>query len=126
MFTRRDNRTQSRRYQCPSESLRFRQRPLQSRSYLIAELIWAVRRHQNSSPEETSPTVKENESSERAICQAERKAEDSFQNRDPLACRDLLVRNRENDKSLKYYNFNGCRSQSDVVQVLEEELLADE
>jgi hypothetical protein len=125
MFTRRAT-AYSRRDQYLSESLRFRQSRLQSRSYLIAELIWAVRRHQNSSPEEASPTVKENESSERAIYQAERKAEDSFQNRDPLACRDLLVRNRENDKSLKYYNFNSCRSQFDVVQVLEAELLAHE
>jgi hypothetical protein len=60
------------------EWLRCRQQPSRSRSYLIAELIWAARRYQNFSPEEASPAMNENESSERAIYQAERKAEDSF------------------------------------------------
>jgi hypothetical protein len=68
--------------------------------------------------------MNENESSERAIYQAERKAEDRFQNGDPLACRDLLVGNRENDKPFEYYDFNGCRAQSDVVDVMEKELPA--
>jgi len=70
--------------------------------------------------------VKENEPGERPIHEAAREAEDSFQKRNPLAFRDFFVGNGENDKSLEYDNFNGCRSQSDVVEVLKDELLTHE
>jgi hypothetical protein len=108
------------------ESLRSVSNPLQSSSYLIAELILGDSVSPKFFSEQASLTMKENEASERAIYEAAREAEDSFQKRDPLAFRDLFVANREDDKSPEYDNFNGCRSQFDVVEVLEEELLAHE
>ena len=62
--------------------------------------------------------------SERSIYQTEREAEDGVHKRNPLNSHDVPVRNGENNKPLKHYNLNGCRPRLDIVDVVEQELLA--
>jgi hypothetical protein len=67
--------------------------------------------------------VNENILPERPIHQTEREAEEALHKRNPLKSCDLLIRNRENDKSLKYNNFDRCDSQFNIVEVVAKELL---
>ena len=68
--------------------------------------------------------MKEKILSERTIYQTEREVEDGLHNRNPLNSCDVPVRNGENNKPLKHYNLDCCRPQLDIIDVVEQQLLA--
>jgi hypothetical protein len=95
-------------------------RPLRSKR--IAEFVRIPRRH-NDPPKKASVTMKENVRPEWTARETEA-SEGSLQKRKLIKSRDLIARDRPNNKSFENDKFDGRRPQSDVEKVVIKELQA--
>lgn len=95
-------------------------RPLRSKR--IAEFVRIPRRH-NDPPKKASVTLKENVRPEWPARETEA-SEGSLQKRKLIKSRDLIARDRPNNKSFENDKFDGRRSQSKVEKVVIKELQA--
>ena len=91
------------------------------RSKRIAKFVRIPRRH-NDPPKKASVTMKENVRPEPA--RETEAGEGSLKKRKPIKSRDLIARDRPNNKSFENDKFDGRRSQSDIEKVVIKEMKA--